>query len=636
MVCPHVRAVWKASGVTGSLTPIAVALDDAAAVAVPELAAPSLTAKPTASEKVAEQAAKRSQRESRERRELAGELLELPDDLPVEPLGTNGNNYFYLDALRQFRQLPADKHGRSFIISLFGDRCEILFEYWGRRDKKGELTQGFHADTIGDALRAACSKLGIIDPAKQVRSVGAWSDERDNLTLHLGDRVWIGGEYKPPGRYGDWILPAMSPVMRPAVAAEGLDIGAEVLGLLDTWHWRDPLQSLLVLGWLAQGFVTGALRWRTHIICDGERGTGKSSLMEMIEGLYGNWLLKSSDVTPASIYQLMAGRAQPLFLDEFEAGQNTKRKADVVAVLRQASSGGVVLRGGDDHIGRSFSVQFGAFLTSIVPVALQSQDESRMVRAQLLKLADKPDATGQMPDISRQRMGKMGARLMRRMVDQWPRFHSTLAAYRRALEEHAKFDARLQDTYGTLLACADLVMHETCRHDGDLAAIAADVARMVAPARAESDQDQDRCLVHLLQSQVDRGVGVRRTVASWLRQAGAFDDEGQADIGQRREAINALGVVGLKPIVEVDPRTDKALLKIADRALFVCNDHPMLSRIYHETPWPGVPGAAGSWVTVLRRVTGATVPPQSTKVGGMNRRGTLVPVGALVDWDDAP
>ncbi|MFZ4687868.1 MAG: hypothetical protein ACOYLS_01390 [Polymorphobacter sp.] len=625
---------------TGSLMPIAAALDDAEAVpTAPE--AEAQAAKPTRAPPPATPKSDRSD-SARSRRSAAIIRLELPDNLPVEPLGRNGTVFYYLDAHRQLAALAADKHGRAMIVQLFGDQIDILMAWQGKTDKDGNPVRGFHADSAADAFMAACSRQGLIDPAKQVRSVGAWSDEADNLILHLGDRVWMGGEYKPPGRYGDWILPAMPPATRPAVEAEGLDVGAEMLGLLNTWHWRDGLQAMLVLGWICQGFVTGALRWRTHIICDGERGTGKSSLLEMIERLFGNWLLKSSDVTPASIYQLMAGRAQPLFLDEFEAGMNPKRKAEVVGVLRQASSGGVVLRGGDDHIGRSFSVQFGAFLTSIVPVALQSQDESRMVRTQLLPLDQKADATGVMPDISKPRMAKMGARIMRRMIDQWPRFPATLAAYKRALEAHPGFDARLQDTYGTLLACADLMIHNTLLYDDDLAPIAADVARMVAPARAESDKDQDRCLVHLLQSQVDRGVGVRRTVASWLKQAAAFDNEGKIDLDRRRDAVAALGVVGLKPMVERDPsgkvtgKVDRDLLPIAQRAIVVCNEHPQLARIYHETPWPGVPGAPGSWVTVLRRVTGAEVPAQSLKIGGMNRRGTIVPVGLLIDWDEAP
>lgn len=614
----------------GCLTPIAAALDDAEAMAAPEAEAPAAEAE-SAGEGAAE-AKKDFEFKSRRRADL--ERLRVPDDCPVEPLGRNGATFYYLDALRQFSALTADKHGRAMIFQLFGDRGDALMAWQGKRDKEGNPTRGFHADTVADALMDACSKRGIIDPAKQVRGCGAWGDERDNLLLHLGDRVWIGGEYKPPGRYGDWILPAMAPAMRPAQTAEGLDIGQEMLGLIHCWNWRDDLMARLVLGWIVQGFLTGALKWRTHIICDGARGSGKSTLMEMIERLFGNWLLKSSDVTPASIYQLMAGRAQPLFLDEFEAGMNPKRKAEVVAVLRQASSGGVVLRGGDDHIGRSFTVQFGAFLTSIVPVALQSQDESRMVRAQLLPLAERLDAAP-LPNISKERMGKMGARIMRRALDQYSRFGATFGAYRRALEAQPGFDARMQDTYGTLLACADLLLADSVPDDAALFEDARAVAATVAPAREESEQDQDRCLVHLLQSQVDRGVGVRRTVASWMRQAAAMDIDGAPDVDKRREAMDALGVVGLRPIVEIDPKRDRALLPMGERALFVSNTHPQLARLFNETPWPGVPGASGSWVTVLRRVGGATVPKLPCKVGGMTQRGTVVPVAARIDWDDA-
>jgi hypothetical protein len=624
-------------GVSGSLTPIAAALDDAEAVPLPapeEARAPDPAPPEESADPGDEAATEAGGRDGVSRRRAALRRLSLPDNLPVEPLGRNGSTFFYLDALRQFAALPADKHGRAMIFQLFGDKADILMAWQGKTDKDGNPVRGFHADSAADALMNACSQRGIIDPAQQVRGCGAWIDEQQGLILHLGNAVMIGGEFKLPGRYGQWILPAMPPSTRPHIEQQNIDAGAELLGVLSTWNWRDGLHAYLVLGWIAQGFLTGALRWRTHIICDGERGTGKSSLMEMIERLFGNWLLKSSDVTPAAIYQLMAGRAQPLFLDEFEAGMNPKRKADVVGVLRQASSGGVVLRGGDDHIGRAFSVQFGAFLTSIVPVSLQSQDESRMARVQLAPLADK-EHPAPLPDISPQRMGKLGQKIMRRVVDQWARWPATLNAYRRALETHAGFDARMQDTFGTLLAAADLLLYDSLQHDDELKPLALDVLRMVAPARDESDQDQDRCLSHLLQAQVDRGVGVRRTVASWLKQAAAFDMDGRPDLDKRKEARDALGVVGLKPIVEIDPVTDRALLPIDRRAVVVCNEHQQLARIFHDTPWPGAAGAQGSWVTVLRRVTGATVPKQPMKIGGMNRRGTVVPVGALIDWDEA-
>lgn len=616
---------------SGSLTPIAAALSDAAEAPEAETAAAAAPIAETKPERC------RASKAAPRRDDVAAGMFDVPDDMPVEPLGRNGSTFYYLDAMRQLHALPADKHGRAMIYQLFGARADVLFRYWGKRNSKGELTNGFHADTVANSLMHHCSVAGLIDPAKALRGCGAWRDDKGGLVLHLGDMVWIDGQYKPPGRYGAAIFPAMPATIRPHELAQNLDIGAELLDMLRTWHWASGLQPILTLGWLAQGFVVGALDWRTHMIGDGERGTGKSSLFKLVRGLFGNWMLEASDTTPAAVYQLMQARAQPVFFDEFEAGKDPKRKQAVVAVLRQASSGGMVLRGGDDHIGRSFSVQFPAFLTSIVPIALQAQDESRMVRVQLLPLGDRGmDEAYPMPDLAPARMAKLGARLFRRVVDQWPRFARTLDAYRAGLEEHTGFDARMQDTYGTLLACADLVLYDSAEPDA-IKRLCADLAVMVTPQRVESSRDQERCLQHLLQSTVDRGVGTRRTVASWLRQAAAFDSDGAIDFERRRDAIQALGVVGIKPMIETDPTKsppDRSLKPIDKRGLFIVNSHPALKKMFDDSPWPGETGANGAWVTVLRRIDGAEVPGNSQRVGGTVQRGTIVPVGDFMDWGD--
>lgn len=560
----------------------------------------------------------------------ARDVIEAPGDMPVQCLGLNGSTYYYLDGLQQLRPLAAKDHSRSYIVSLFARHEDYLLSHWGRESggKVKELTGGLHTDVISNILMRACAMEGVIDAARQVRGVGAWADDAGGLVLHLGDRVWSAGKYEPPARYGKHIYPAMPPMPRPAMTAQSSDAGVELLTDLESWHWRDPLMAQLVLGWVAQGYVAGALKWRTHIIGDGEAGSGKSTLKDLLSGLFREWMLGSSNLTEAGLRQTMQGKAHPVFLDEFEAGDNPQAKAKVVALLRQASSGGVVQRGGDDHKATEFSVQFPAFLTSITPVSLLAQDESRMVRLQLLPLT----GATPLPDLSPTRLAKLGQRLMRRMLDQWPRFAATLAAYRSALKASAGFNDRHQDTYGTLLACADLLLHDHTPDAEELDATIEALARMVAPARAEAIDDQARCLAHLLQSPLDRGGGVKRSVASWVRDYRAMADVGGVDMARRREAERALGLIGLRVF---DKGADcGGAGRMAQAMLFVANTHTGLQRLYQDTPWPGSAGAIGGWVTALRRIDGALVPPQSLKVGGQTQRGTLVPIEAVIDWGD--
>jgi hypothetical protein len=250
-----------------------------------------------------------------------------------------------------------------------------------------------------------------------------------------------------------------------------------------------------------------------------------------------------------------------------------------------------------------------------------------MVRVALLPIV--PGSV--LPDLRPEKLGKLGARLMRRMIDQWPRFATTYATYRDELRTSAAFSDRHQDTYGTLLACADLLLFDSLP-EGDMLDETIDkLAMMVAPARAEAIDDQARCLSHLLQSPLDRGGGVKRSVASWVRDARAQSDLGPDSV-RRRESAKALGLLGLRVFDQGDAKHPAGAK--APPMLFVANTHSGLQRLFQDTPWPGSAGAIGGWVNVMRRLDGAVVPALSLKVGGQNTRGTLVPIGNVIDWDD--
>jgi hypothetical protein len=551
------------------------------------------------------------------------DLLHVPDDLPVQPLGCNAGIYYYLDGLYSFRTLEAPEHSRSNIMSLFAGHEGYLLTKYGRTDKRGFHNGGLHTDMVANVLMAACAEIGTMDPAEQVRGVGAWTDSNGGLVLHCGDHVWIDGEFKKPGRYGDHVYPSCPGTLRPAREPQKNDVAEELLTILNTWNWQSPLHAYLTLGFMAQGFVAGAVPWRTHLYVDGEAGSGKSTLQRLIRGVFHRWCLDTTDTTAAALYQLMQGRAQPVLIDEFEPGDNPMRKQATLQALRQASSGGRVSRGGDQHVGRTFSVQFPALLTSIVTIPLPPQDESRIVRARL----DPVQPGTMVPNLSLARLSELGTKLMRRLLDQWPRFGDTFAAYRGALRQYAGFDDRLQDTYGTLLACADLALNDFAPSGDDLHDLASQIAALTAPMQAEKLSDNARCLQHLLDMTIDRGAGVRRTVASWLVEAHAdlsVSKSNQLNYNvdnTQQPAQDALAGIGLR-LVEIAPDMF---------GLFVANTHPALTRIYMDTSWPGKAGAAGAWRDVLRRIPGA-VAHGPTRLGGAIHRGTLVPLNGFIQW----
>jgi len=85
---------------------------------------------------------------------------------------------------------------------------------------------------------------------------------------------------------------------------------------------------------------------------------------------------------------------------------------------------------------------------------LEPQDLSRSAVCELLPLSGTTA-----PPVPPEKMRALGASLRRRLIDHWPRLAGTLETFRAALIE-AGHRNRGADQYGTLLACAELVLHD--------------------------------------------------------------------------------------------------------------------------------------------------------------------------------
>jgi hypothetical protein len=287
-------------------------------------------------------------------------------------------------------------------------------------------------------------------------------------------------------------------------------------------------------------------------------------------------------------------------------------------------------------VGHSFTVRFAAMVSSIAPVPLLPQDESRFARLKLLARTD----NDRPPDLAPKRLAPIGRKLLRRMVDAWPRWGQTFALYAQAMESQLGFDARYQDTWGTLLTAADLLLFDSLPDGDTVQDLVARLGEMVMPARAEAIADQQRCLDHLLTTMINRGGGIQRSVASWALQVGAKDDYGNPDPGLRKEARAALSTIGLRvlgldaqgTVMEDRHVDDLHGPGAAAVVLFVSNTHQALARVFDGTPWPGAAGGDGSWVATLRRLEGAVVPRNTVRVGGVPMRGTFVPLSDQLDW----
>lgn len=567
----------------------------------------------------------------------------LPPDFPIVALGKLGRVNHMLDQLGQLASYPDKEIGRATIEGLMGTRPQLLEQYWPRlklyKNADGEVIRkeviGWRPEDAGRCIKAACAREGVWDPAEKVRGRGAWSNGQGDLILHFGDVIGLwpvdgtGPHWLEPGKIDELIYPAGKVLRRPALERESrLGVGAELLKTLQSWNWLRPeLDPYLALGHLVAGVLGGALRWRPLAWLSGGKGTGKSTLQQLRKGLLGDWIVGSSDATAAGIWQKLKFDTRPVDIDELETGEETASRIEAIkALFRQAASGGIVLRGGADHEGHEFVARSVFLLSSIQQPQLNSADRSRLALLELRPLI----GTLPEPDLGESRLEAMGRKLLRRVVDQWPRFAPTLALYAQAMREGGH-DARGAAVFGTLLACHDLLLYDR-EPDSDTLAewsrelAAAELAELAGDLPIEQD-----CLIRLLTQQLPTGKGGElQMVGELVARAVKRDVLGEPTI-DAVDSSRILRQAGLE--VRGAPR-DKATgtAKWPGMYLWVAYRHAGTARLYEGSRWRAGGEGVGPWIQPLSRLAGAA-PNQSFHCGAQTKA-VLLPIEHCLPEDD--
>jgi hypothetical protein len=336
----------------------------------------------------------------------------------------------------------------------------------------------------------------------------------------------------------------------------------------------------------------------------------------------------------------------PVLFDEIEASADNRRVNEVVELARISSSGARIHRGGADHQAHEFTLRSCFQFSSINIPPLQPQDLSRLGILEL-----RPFEEGAIPPVLREwNLPEVGRHLQRRMIDGWDRFEATLHKFQEALSRKGH-SRRACDQFGTLLACADILLNDEIADDEEVA----EWAGLCAPDRmaeiSEATPDHEACLIHLLTHQVQaRGGDEREALGSWIGRAvglqvtpllgegEGYSPEASVKAGERLQQLG-LKLVNVRWLPE--ERDLKGELVKAGRwgceqflsgspgFLAVANSHQGLSGIFQGTTWQG-----SVWKQALARTPGAIA--GELKFGRIKARAVLVPLHQVLAEDELP
>lgn len=601
-----------------------------------------------------------------------------PPGCPVTPLGIASDiggtqRCFYLNWNGQAVGLEANnRHGKLGLIALFGpasDWLEANFPQWSKpvREQIGgkwEIVKeseivGFDQAAAARALIEECARRGIFDPAGKMRGAGAHRQRGGGLVLHCGNKLLASRHYATTGELRDWkwhdpgfyegfVYTAAAPIPWPDHEPAHPASAEKLLKLLHTWHWkRRLLDPMLVMGAIGASLIGGALPWRPHVWITGGRGTGKSTLNGsggVLDELFGAGQFRTGNSSAAAIRQSLQNSTVPVAIDEIEASDNNNRAIEVIETARISSSGDKMHRGGQDHQAHEFTLRSVFWCSSINIPPLKPQDRSRFAVVELKPLKDRPlgrNETGEPPVLSDYHLPQLGQALLRRMIDGWARLEATKAKFHGALAAIGH-DARACDQFGTLLACADLLLYDRkAAPDDEHVAHWATVCRPDRMAEIGDEvPDHIECLRRLVTSEVQaRGGDEREALGTWIGEAVAYEvapllQQGDPARGDEK-ADKRLQQRGLK-LVNAHRKASgewgtRAFDCQAPGFLAVADGHEGVGRLFAGSKWQ-----AGVWSQSLRRCEGAIERVDVKFAHGRKSRATLVPLWLVMDDDELP
>lgn len=565
----------------------------------------------------------------------------LPPTSAVQPLGISGELYHYLDEQGQLRSLKAKDHSRLNIQSLFGRQVSQLYDTWPAKKEDKDTGQwkvvGWKPELAAESLMVTAAHKGVWSPTERVRGSGAWMGADGELILHVGDKLLIADDQAKaddvapwreidPGVVDGMVYPTAPAILRPSMerqAPGAKGVAQELLDLFSTWSLRrENIDAHLLLGWVGAAMLGGALGWRPMIWLTGGFGTGKSTLQDAIRWMMEAGIIHTSDPTPAGIRQLLKHSSIPVAIDEGEPDeQGSARMNGMIKLARDAATGALSVRGGSDHEATTFTLRSCFLFGSILIPPLLPQDRSRLAIIELDML--KPNAPK--PKISPRICAALGARLLRRLIDAWPRVNPAIDAYRVAMGE-VGHSARGQDVFGTLLGIADVLLTNDLPDTDTL-----DMWKQQMPADTLAEtggvsDDAAACLSHLLTSSIESvNRGTRETVGWWIARAAGIQmpgDDDDTNKDMRRVALRTLNAYGMTI------KSEKRFPGVP--FVGIAHKHTGLSKLYAQTQWGSRPGADGVWRQSLDRLSdrhGGDKECKSTSIWvGGSTRATILPL----------
>jgi putative DNA primase/helicase len=386
---------------------------------------------------------------------------ELDFDKYFKPMGYAGNYYHFLkkQGMIKIDRRVGDLIGGHTFLELIPDK-----NFWVDICYKADSLVNNKPDWEGLSIEMVnrCHNKGNIQDQDE-RGFGAWRDGKDivqnRLTgLTVNNNATDAYYYKSPNNYFYNCEPSYTGFKDPKEPIADYEREL-IINLVKTVRWEKEISGDMLAGWLMNAVIPGMLDWRPHIWMSGNKGTGKSKVMEkIISPILGPFCKKMShSTTLPGVLQEISGASISIVMDEMESNSDKAKRitAEMVDVARKVSSDAgyrrVTSPNGKKRIQSCVSMM--CFI-SISVVLAQASDRSRFTVLPLRIPADKSKMSMNyrlMEELSAAIPRDLGEKIYYYMLEHWEIHQKNIQMFAEVFTvQHG--DQRAGDQYGTLLA----------------------------------------------------------------------------------------------------------------------------------------------------------------------------------------
>lgn len=496
--------------------------------------------------------------------------LKNSDECPVIPLGIQGKKLVFIDRNRQLCIEPT-KCEKNDCVLWFG--AEYLHDNYPGKSNSDRWDQR----ELSEHFVMECADLGPFDPVGKVFGRGAHRAPGGGpeLLLHIGRDVLIASpsadhvsesfRLEPAGLVElvegqRLIFPAASPLPMPSRHKASRKVAEELKADFETFTFvHADIAAHLCLGMSGQMYIGGAFGWRAHMWITAPTGAGKTTIQNLFRSALSDWCLHAEDATEAAIRGVLRNDTLPVLIDEAEGHDSPERSERIINLIKKASAGGKAIRGTVDGGANEFKAQSPFLLSSVLTAPLRGEDRNRMA---IIEMRSRPAGVfSEPPDLKQWR--ERGPALHMRMIAHWHRYDRTYDAYRREIARLG-FDDRAQQTYGTLLASADLMLYDSPCDQGDwegdemgpdrVAHWAHKCLPLMERSREQAETDDVRARRLLLSTHLPAAAGnPSEPIAVWIDRAMEDMTDGTINMAAREKLLGyglALVTIRRNPLGE--------------------------------------------------------------------------------------